>query len=370
MVAVGYFSRLVAGIYAAALTPQHWEPAIRDIHRALGAVGGALMTPDRFGLVHPELDPSILPAGAAESYAEHYSHVDHVLAAVENGPVGAVRTGTELIAPKRKTEFCADWLRPYDLEDGLFVRLDGGPRPTCFVVGSPRRTESFDTPERVKLMSGLVPHLQQALHTQNKVAALANTTVELAGALEVIRHGVLIVGPGCLVVTLNSAAEDILRAQDGVHIRSGRVGATNAHAERQLCGAIHAALTDDTSKIRTARCVTCGRPSGKRPYVIHVLPLRHAGTAMASNDARAFVVIIDPDRQPEPAAALLRRLYGLTTAEAEVALRIVRGGDLREISEALSISSATVRTHVQHVFDKTGTHRQADLVRSLLTLSR
>ncbi len=366
MVTVDEFSRLVSGIYAAALTPRHWESAIRDIHRALGAVGGALMTPDRFD---PELDPSILPAGAAQSYAEHYSHVDHVLAAVENGPVGAVRTGTELIAPKRNTEFCADWLRPYDLEDGLFVRLDGGPRPTCFVVGSPRRTEPFDTPERVKLMNGLVVHLQQALRTQDKLAALGHSTVDLAGALEAVRHGVIIVGSGCWVIILNSAAEAILSADDGVQIRSGRIAATSMHAERELHCAIHHALTEDGSKVRRGQSFTCERPSGKRPYVIHVLPLHCAGTDETLRQATALMLIIDPEHKPDAPVELLRRLYGLTNTEAQVAVRIGRGADLKQISDELVVSSTTVRTHLQHIFDKTDTHRQAELVQHLLAVS-
>src|SRR4029077_3401084 len=108
-------------------------------------------------VVHPEV---------AQSYAEHYSRLDNVLAAVEEGPVGAVRAGGELIAAKPTTEFHADWIRPYGLEDGLFVRLKSGTTTSCFVVASPRRSESFATPERVKLMSGLVPHLRQALRTQ------------------------------------------------------------------------------------------------------------------------------------------------------------------------------------------------------------
>ena len=33
MVTVEDFSRLVSGIYAAAVTPQHWRMAVRDIHR-------------------------------------------------------------------------------------------------------------------------------------------------------------------------------------------------------------------------------------------------------------------------------------------------------------------------------------------------
>ena len=64
----------------------------------------------------------------------------------------------------------------------------------------------------------------------------------------------------------------------------------------------------------------------------------------------------------------MRRLYGLTMTEADVAVRIARGADLQEISDELSVSIATVRKHLQHVFDKTDTHRQAELVRLLLTL--
>ena len=82
----------------------------------------------------------------------------------------------------------------------------------------------------------------------------------------------------------------------------------------------------------------------------------------------ALVVVIDPEDEPVPAAALLRRLYRLTRTEAEVALHIMHGADLRQISEELSISLTTVRTHLQHVFDKTDTHRQAELVRLLLVL--
>ena len=106
------------------------------------------------------------------------------------------------------------------------------------------------------------------------------------------------------------------------------------------------------------------------PYVIHTLPLHHSGTDEPAREATALVLIIDPEHEPEPAAALLRRLHGLTNTEAQVALRIVRGADLKQVSEELSVSVTTVRTHLQHVFDKTGTHRQAELVRTLLTLSQ
>ena len=162
MVTVEDFSRLVSGIYAAAVTPQHWGPALREVVGTLDGSGGGVVS--AHGSSRWQLEPVIAPE-AAKSYAEHYSRLDHVLAAVEEGPVGAVRAGGELIAAKPTSAFHAGWIRPYGLEDGLFVRLNSGTTTSCFVVASPRRSESFDTSERVKLMSGLVVHLQQALRT-------------------------------------------------------------------------------------------------------------------------------------------------------------------------------------------------------------
>ena len=84
------FSRLVAGIYAAAVTPQHWESAIRDVIGTLDGTGGGLVHAD--GSSRWQIEPALAPE-AAKTYAEHYSRLDHVLAAAEKGPVGAVRTG-------------------------------------------------------------------------------------------------------------------------------------------------------------------------------------------------------------------------------------------------------------------------------------
>jgi DNA-binding NarL/FixJ family response regulator len=366
MVTVEDFSRLVSGVYAAAVTPQHWQLAIHDIHRMLDATGGGLLIAD-------ENDRSILntsvPPDAFKSYGEYYRHIDYVLAAVESGPVGLIRSGSELVALKAGSEFDADWMHPHQMDDGLFVRLTNGATPTCFLVAAPKRSESFDTPERVKLVGGLVPHLQQALRTQDKLAALADSAVELAGALEVVRRGVIIVAGEQLVINLNSAAERILRADDGICLRSGRIAATSTRAEQELHRAIQSALAGEPSTVRTGRSLTCSRPSGKRPYVIHVLPSHRRNADEPLRQPMALVLIIDPEDEPEPAVALLRRLYHLTQAEAEVALRVMHGEDLKQIAEELSISWTTVRTHLQHVFDKTDTHRQAELVRLLLVLS-
>lgn len=363
MLTIEEFSQLVTLIYAAATAPEQWESAIRAIHTSLGGTGASLV---RGGGAVWSFHESTIPDEALDSYAQYYYQLDYVLACLQAGPVGAVRTGAEVVVPNRNREFHAGWMRPNRLEDGLFVRLSDGPQATCFIVCTSQRPGSFDDPERVKVMNGLVVHLQQALRTQNQLTALATSNGALAGALEAVRNGIVVVGPECLVLNLNSAAETILRAEDGLFHRQGRITAAGIRADRELRRALHCALADGTTDVPSGQAFTCVRPSGKRPYVIHVLPLARATSDETSRGPAALVLIVDPERENESATTLLRRLHGLTATEAEVAVCISRGTSLKQISDELSVSYQTIRTHLQHVYDKTDTHRQGELVRLLL----
>jgi DNA-binding CsgD family transcriptional regulator len=59
----------------------------------------------------------------------------------------------------------------------------------------------------------------------------------------------------------------------------------------------------------------------------------------------------------------LRAVFGLTRTEALVAAEIFRGEGLKAAADALGIGATTARTHLQRIFGKTGTRKQAELVR-------
>jgi DNA-binding CsgD family transcriptional regulator len=59
---------------------------------------------------------------------------------------------------------------------------------------------------------------------------------------------------------------------------------------------------------------------------------------------------------------LLRCHFGLTPAEARLALHLVAGETLRSAEVKLSITYETARTQLKDIFRKTGTCRQAELV--------
>jgi DNA-binding CsgD family transcriptional regulator len=63
----------------------------------------------------------------------------------------------------------------------------------------------------------------------------------------------------------------------------------------------------------------------------------------------------------------LRSHFGLTPAEAKLALHLVAGETLRSAGAKLSISYETARTQLKNIFNKTKTRRQAELVILILT---
>jgi DNA-binding CsgD family transcriptional regulator len=80
----------------------------------------------------------------------------------------------------------------------------------------------------------------------------------------------------------------------------------------------------------------------------------------------AIVFIADPECAGIPQPVELQRRFGLTPAEAALALELTKGDGMQATADRLGIRIATARTHLHRVLRKTGTTRQADLVRLVL----
>ncbi|OWJ57075.1 hypothetical protein BWR60_34395 [Inquilinus limosus] len=100
-----------------------------------------------------------------------------------------------------------------------------------------------------------------------------------------------------------------------------------------------------------------------------MIPIRQAGIGDRRPRAQAAIFIVDPGQNPTPAPALLQELFGLTAAEAGLAVEIGRGDGIQAAADRLAISGNTARTHLARIFEKTGTGRQAELVRLLAQCS-
>jgi len=62
---------------------------------------------------------------------------------------------------------------------------------------------------------------------------------------------------------------------------------------------------------------------------------------------------------------MIQMALDLTPAEARIAVELRRSCDLLAVAIALDVAPSTVKTHLKHVFKKTGIHKQAELLASV-----
>jgi DNA-binding CsgD family transcriptional regulator len=100
-------------------------------------------------------------------------------------------------------------------------------------------------------------------------------------------------------------------------------------------------------------------------FVTHVLPLNSGARrkAGASYAAVAAVFVQKAGRDHLHAMQAVAEQYALTPAEVRVLAAVMEAGGVADVASALELSAATVRTHLRHIFEKTGVRRQADLVK-------
>ena len=82
----------------------------------------------------------------------------------------------------------------------------------------------------------------------------------------------------------------------------------------------------------------------------------------------AVLIISDPEMETRARAERLRERFAFTRAEAAFALEIVKGDGRKAAADRLGITVGTARSHLTRIFDKTGSRRQAELVRLLLDI--
>jgi DNA-binding CsgD family transcriptional regulator len=100
-------------------------------------------------------------------------------------------------------------------------------------------------------------------------------------------------------------------------------------------------------------------------HVAHVLPLTSGARRRVNKSYGATAALfvhkaaLDTPSRPEAIA----KAYKLTPTELRVLLALIEVGGGPEIAEALGIAEGTVKTHLGHLFQKTGAKHQADLVK-------
>jgi DNA-binding CsgD family transcriptional regulator len=186
----------------------------------------------------------------------------------------------------------------------------------------------------------------------------------LADSLDMLSSGIFLVDATGRIIHANLSGHIMLSEANVVGGLGGNLGAIDPQANQALLDAFTAAGGGDPALGRKGIAVPLKARDGRR-YVANVLPLtlgarRKAGV---SNAAVAAVFVQKAALDLTSLPDVIAKEYDLTPAELHVLFAIIEVGGVRKVAKVLGSSEANVKTHLQHLFKKTGTTRQAELVK-------
>lgn len=189
----------------------------------------------------------------------------------------------------------------------------------------------------------------------------------LIEALDWLDQGMMILDGESRILFANAYARDILaNGRGALFILEGRL-----HARGRADGAILRSLIvrckDRTMNGQSPTILPQPFRLGSPPLFVLAAPLTVCAGLSAQGTGCCVLSIVDPARVRVPSERELRFHFGLTATEASVAVHVLCGDGLKAAARRLGISVETVRSHLRHIFDKTGVKRQAELVRLLLS---
>ncbi|RXT41808.1 helix-turn-helix transcriptional regulator [Bradyrhizobium betae] len=360
-------------IYGAVAAPERWEEVLVGVSDHLGALGGMLAyVPPRGSNLPPTQILGRLPEEPSAIFRKHYAWNPWTVA-VTKVPFGKAVSANSLVEPGsiRKTAFYADVLAPWGHEDILDINYKGfavhgsvGGFGFCL---SERGTDQAE--QRVRLLDRLSPHLCRALDASLLLGSRADGQRQLSAVLDLMPNAAVLLDRRGRITQTNRAADELLRGSDGI--------AFDADGSLQLVSALPGERHTLSRALKDALVVASGlgtflsepvrvsRPSGVAPLLVVAVPLPRPSFPFLelAMQARVLVVIVDPTAQSRATIAAMRAAYGLTAAEARVALLLASGVAGAQMPAMLGVTPATIKTHLRRCFEKTGTHSQVELSR-------
>lgn len=361
------YDRLVRGIYDAALDIERWRLFLHELARALNAPSSILRVQDlqtkQVGIyITDGIDPHY-----QQQYRDYFVHIDPLMSLPDRYPSEAVlQLATCMPASYKQSEYYNDYAVPQGMEHvvGCFPVRNNN-RVAVLGVQRPHKNGLYNEQE-VALMEHLVPHLQRGFQISSLLMACDNKVSATCELLQRLHVGVVLVDAESNVVFTNAQAEALLRQETVLQMSANKLQLKNSADNRSLQKLIYDASYSD---VCTGGSLSLKQAAMDKTLNVTVVPINRdikSDFTFGTVQATAAVFIASTEQTRSISEALLAQLYGMSPAEARLAAALANGESLEQIAEQFELSKNTLRSQLKACFHKTGTRRQAELVRLIL----
>jgi DNA-binding CsgD family transcriptional regulator/PAS domain-containing protein len=365
--------RLLDLIYDAAIDEELWRSVLTEIADLTGSQGGVLfgqstqVSQAYFSYV------GRLSEECNRTYQQRHVHNPWsevmVPRSSDRRQLGCIVLSDEVVplSSLRVTPFFDEVLSPEDIAHGAMVSLatkDG------FLAGFNLCRSERQGPlsqEAQRFIERLVPHMRRSLDLGFRIEGYRALQRAEHSVLDRLSAGVILLDRRQRVVYANAAARALGSDEGPLRLRSATVAAQSPSHSQRLGELVRMALLG-----APAGSMSLPRPGDGSLLTILVSSVRGRDVGRFADlslpDAAVLLFIVDPANRSGVPLAWIVDAYGLTPAEARVALCAASGATIPEAAHRLNVSPNTVKTHLRKVFAKTGTNRQAELARLIASI--
>jgi DNA-binding CsgD family transcriptional regulator len=360
------FSALVGDIYDASLDPALWRPVFDKVCTYVGAAEAGIILQDNIRKIAEVSLGSTRNPRYRQLYVEKYFRINPMFPTKTFFNVETTITIPDIVSRDElcRSKFGKEWLAPQQYVDSVFSIAEKSATGCALFTAIRDANRGFFDDEVRRRFALIVPHVRRALLIGKVIDLKRVEAAALADSLDTLASGMFLVDETGRIVHANASAHMMVAEANVLRAANGRLHTVTPETDRTLLDTFTAAVNGDRAVGRKGIAVPLDARDGSR-YVANVMPLtggarRNAGASYAAV-AVVFVhkAVLDLPSPPEAMA----ETFQLTPAELRVLFAIVEVGGVPEVADVLGITEGTVKTHLHHLFEKTGTTRQVDLVK-------
>jgi DNA-binding CsgD family transcriptional regulator len=357
-------SRLIGSIYDCALAPQRWSAALAEICAHHDSAAGTLAVVD----LHTGRAYTLVSHGISEHfdrlYKQKYHCVDLFIQPLLARAVGEPALSSELVddGDLLASRIYREWAAPQGFRDTLMTVLTRHPGRLSF-MGLTRKLEQrrYDEQDRQALKL-IAPHLQRAVLISDFVEHQAVERSRFIEVIDSISTATIVVDAERRILHANSVGRALLERGQNVASCNGALTVVGVPPDKLLKpfnGTPSERPLPETLRVRA--------PQAQADAIVVIMPLFVAETMGAARGLQFAVFIQDAGLLPTLASDVWRKLFNLTSSELRVLQGLIQGSAPAEIADRFGIARSTVKTHLLNLYRKTGTRRQAELVKLALS---
>lgn len=355
------FQRLTDRFHAAAIGVDSWPDALQALADACGSRSGQLIglgaRTVQFNWL-TNVDPNVV--GEFVALDGGNPNVNPRVRAGVTAKTFAPLTEADFMTPEDQDDIpiYADFFRRYDIP---FICLTNVVKTRDTVIGLSvnRSRREGNAGENVKrLISAVGPHVRAAVRTQ--LALEGQGAALIAGAMDALSIAAFVCDEAGIVLARSNGAETLLSADGPLLLRGGRLAGTQSGDADRINGAIARACKPAGGP----EAVVVPTGDGQLPLVLDISPMPRRAHGFS---LQAAVLVVARVKRLEDVAEqrLLREAFGLTPAEAEIAVLLVAGWSPAEVAERRVSSIQTVRTQIRSLYAKVGVKTRGELAATL-----